>query len=325
MSDFENRIRDSLRPAATMPVPVAPLDPDQIAAGAATRPARPAATHRWPAIAAAILLIAGVGLGAWAWSGGSRGVPATPAASPQSTVLIDMYSGRENPRVVLDATVATELYLMLADQEAAGRLRPGGPPEVGLGFRGFVVTPADGSLPALRILPTAVYLNRSGTALRLDDPDQGFYNRVYDAVRPLIDDEARKALPDSNPAIPDVTATVPPQQGASATWVLAEPGEVDSSSTSVAIKVTRLECAGGRTGAVLPPVASLGSRDIVVRADVEPLPGNVARRCPGNDSVTVTVALAEPIGDRSLIDAACLEGEAVRTSVCAAGAVRWTP
>jgi hypothetical protein len=325
MSDFENRIRDSLRPAATMPVPVVPLDPDRIAARAATGPTGLAPAHRWGAIAAAMLLVAGFGLGAWAWLGGSGGVPAVPAATPQDTVLIDLYSGRENPRVVLDPTVATELYLMLADQEAAGRLRPGDPPEAGLGFRGLVVTPADGSRPALRILPTAVYLNRSGTALRLDDPDQGFYNRVYDAIRPLVDGDVRKALPDSNPAIPDVTATIPPQQGASATWVLATPGDVDSRSTSVTIEVTRLECAGGRTGAIMPPAVSLGTRDIIVRADAEPLPGNAAQSCPGNDSVTVTVALPEPIGDRSLVDAACVQGEAVRTSMCAGGAVRWTP
>lgn len=63
---------------------------------------------------------------------------------------------------------------------------------------------------------------------------------------------------------------------------------------------------------------------IVIAAFVAPLPAD-AYNCPGNDSVTVTVQLSEPVGRRQLIDGACLEGEAVITSFCSDGAMRWSP
>lgn len=47
--------------------------------------------------------------------------------------------------------------------------------------------------------------------------------------------------------------------------------------------------------------------------------------CPGNDEVPYTVDMEEAVGERSLVDGACLEDEAVRTSFCADGSERWTP
>ncbi len=97
-----------------------------------------------------------------------------------------------------------------------------------------------------------------------------------------------------------------------------------SRTTSLVLRVTRLECSGGKTGDLLEPVVSSGDNEIIIRTDAAPLGGG-NHTCPGNDSVEVTVILPEPVGDRSLVDAACLQGEAVRTSFCATGAVRWTP
>lgn len=328
MSEAEQEFRDSLRRAGDVTIPVAPLDPDEIIA-ASGQPWGVGPGRRWLAAAAAVVLVAGVGLGTWVWLGRDGTVPATPApvATPAASgdrVVVELYSGRENPEVDLDASVADQLYARLADQEAAGELEPGEPPESGLGFAGFVVRPADTSRPALRILTDAVYFDRSGTSMRLDDPHGSFYALVYDAVRPLLDDAARKALPDTDPAIPDVEATVPPQQGAVGTWVLADPKQVTSRTTSLVLRVTRLECSGGKTGDLLEPVVSWGDNEIIIRTDAAPLGGGF-HTCPDNDAVEATVTLPEPIGDRSLVDAACLQGDAVRTSFCVEGAVRWTP
>jgi hypothetical protein len=244
--------------------------------------------------------------------------------APQTTVDIDMFSGRENPRVTLDAGVAEELHLMVGDHAAAGLLRPGEAAGNGLGFRGFVVTPADPARPRLRILPTEEVVDGAGLLGRLDDPGGSFYNRVYDAIRPLVSDDVWQALPDSNPAIPRVTATIPPLVGVTGTWTLAHPEQVFRDSTSIDILVTRLECSGGMTGKLLVPVVSLGTGDIVIRADAAANPPG-AYTCLGNDAVAVTVTLPEPIGNRSLADAACLAGEAVRTANCQTGAIRRAP
>lgn len=328
MSDFEQRIRDSLRRADTVVVPVEPLDPDEIAARASVRSL--GGGRQWLVMVAVVVLAVGVGLGALALRGSGDTVTATPAAPATSptdegaSVEVDVYSGRDNPHVALDAKVAQELYAMLADQEAAGLLHKTGAPDLSLGFRGFVLTPADSSLRELRILPTRVVVHGTTDYQQLHDPEQQFYNRVYDAIGPLLAEDVRRALPATKPEIPDVTATVPPSKGATATWVLAAPRSVSVTSDRLQLRVTRLECASGKTGQILEPVVSLGTDDIVIRTDAEPL-SDGAQTCQGNDSVTVTVTLLEPIGSRSLVDAACLAGEAVRTSSCATGALRWSP
>ena len=310
-----------MRRADTEIIPVAPLDPDEIASRAPRRAPGIGVAGVWLAVAAAVVVIAGAGFGAW--RGPDTTVPAAPAADPGATVLIDAFSGRENPRVNLDDAVTKQLYAMVSDQKAAGLLERAALPEQELGFRALVVTPADASLPVLRILPTAVYVNNSGSYLRLDDPDGQFYSRVYYAIRTLIPDDVRGALPAPNPKIPNVTATIPPATGSTAVWVLKNPKSVTRTSTRLELEVTRAECSGGKTGTILQPEVSLGPSDIVIRAAAEPLSG--PQICPGNDSVTVTVTLPEPVGDRQLIDAACLEGSAVRTSDCADGAARWKP
>ena len=74
------------------------------------------------------------------------------------------------------------------------------------------------------------------------------------------------------------------------------------------------------TGRVLAPTVELTDAEVVVTFLVETdLDGG---ECPSNDAVPYEVDLGEPIGDRALVDGACLEGGAVSTSFCADGAVR---
>ena len=80
--------------------------------------------------------------------------------------------------------------------------------------------------------------------------------------------------------------------------------------------MSRLGCANGVTGEVLPPDVQVLDDRVVVTFEVAALgPGDAT--CPGNDLVPYTVELGEPIGDRMLIDGACLDGgPAATTSWC---------
>lgn len=339
MSDFEDRVRDALRPAASMPVPVAPLDPDELASRAARRPLPRASARIWLAAAAVIAVVAGVGLVAVYSPGRGQGIPAVPIAPTPSAITLPpststptaagsmtakvqvlMFSGRRDPVVSLDSDVADQLYAMLADQEAAGLLKPSDVAPDYLGFRGLLVTTIDPSRPALQILPTAVYVQESGM-YRLDDPDQNFYNRVYDAIAPQLDPDVRAALPSGQPTVPTVGVSVPPQVGVAATWTPAQPESIDAHTVTFEVFATRLECASGKTGELLAPVVVMGDKEVVIRIDAKPRHSG-ADTCQSNEPVRVSITLPKPLGHRSLVDAACLSGEAVRTAACASGAVR---
>lgn len=229
---------------------------------------------------------------------------------------------RQNPEMPLEPALVDELFAMLEDQTAS--LEQIGMPDFKLGFRGFVVTWADQSRPPLRILPDIVYVDRGEIWEQLDDPEGNFYTRVYDAISASLPDDVREAIPEPEPGIPDVTAPVPPLRGAVATWELLDAETVGPDSTKLTVGVTQLGCSNGKTGQLLEPVVSIGEDDMVIRVDAQPL-GEGGFNCPGNDVVPVEVTLLEPLGDRKLVDAACLAGEALRTASCATGAVRWQP
>ncbi|MFT4468572.1 hypothetical protein ACMX2H_01555 [Arthrobacter sulfonylureivorans] len=113
-------------------------------------------------------------------------------------------------------------------------------------------------------------------------------------------------------------------EGSTAVWELLDAAEVTPDSTALRLGVTRLECASGETGTVLEPDVQFERGRIVIRTDVEPLTGD-AYNCQGNDAVPADVELSEPVGNRDLVDAACLGGEAVETVFCEDGPVRWSP
>ncbi|MGC3955843.1 MAG: hypothetical protein QM804_16630 [Propionicimonas sp.] len=439
MTDLERAFRDALRRADSVEVPVPPIDPVEVkGAGRGRRPWRSGL-----AAAAALLLIAGVGIAVWA---SGRGVPAMPSApgapseqppeesgppsvAPEpgytaATVEVELYSGRENPVIDLDGSVAEELYALVTDrrERLAQQSLDWSLPEEGLGFRGFRVTYApDAGRPALLILPGLVqvgsdddreiYADPDGTLFqlvasvltdglrdevaagtvqvrmqnfgdtRLDDVRAAFpsnerlelgsllagasseYHIVQLAYEPtwiavkqrgkewvyqpvdyvgetrlrpgrytyeirVVDEGNGERLGlrlshDSDGGWPGKSASAP--DGAAGTWRLVNAEQVGPDSTQLAIAVTRVECNGGVTGEVLRPVVAYSRSEVVIRALVARIEGDGPRSCPENDWVETTVKLAEPIGDRELVDAACLAGEAVETSVCAEGPVRWTP
>lgn len=324
--DFEQEIRAALHRADSGRIPVRPVDPVDVAALASGRRRgglKPGPARRLLAVAASVVLIVGVGLGAWSWLGRGDVVPAAPSPGTEYRVEVDIYSGRVNPELTLDPSVGRELYLLLEDAHAAGLVKPSEPPILDPGFRGFVVTPSDKSLPVIRVLPKVVYTVRDGTYEKYDDFDENLYTRVYHALRTQLPEAVPEARSTATPTIPDLTAPIPANVGDTATWTLAEPEQVSSGTTSFTLNVTRLGCAGGKTGVVLEPTFTTSDTQIIIRANVKSLTGGA--RCPGNDSVPVTVTLDEPIGNRVLLDASCLEGDAVSSLPCAGGAVRWTP
>jgi len=115
-----------------------------------------------------------------------------------------------------------------------------------------------------------------------------------------------------------------PQQPAVGLWELSNVDDIGVQSTTLQLGVVRLECSGGETGVVLEPDVTYEEDRILIRTDVEALQGD-AYDCRGNDTVPLTVQLSEPVGQRELVDASCLEGEAVNTTFCEDRGVRWSP
>ncbi|MDQ0726057.1 hypothetical protein [Microbacterium sp. W4I20] len=122
------------------------------------------------------------------------------------------------------------------------------------------------------------------------------------------------------PQPPPTTATPDPSDaplvpGAPATWQLIDPDSVTSDSTTLEVEVTRLDCANGVTGELLAPVVTYDADRVTIRIDAEPT-GSGAANCLGNDAVPVTVTLREPVGERTLVDGACISTDAERTAAC---------
>lgn len=87
-----------------------------------------------------------------------------------------------------------------------------------------------------------------------------------------------------------------------ARWELEEP--VDEKTTELEISVQEIACASARElkeEQIQIDVEYFRDR-ITILATADPLPPG-GHRCPGNPPITVTVQLAEPVGDRELVDA----------------------
>lgn len=251
-------------------------------------------------------------------------------AAPRTTVEVSIFSGRENPPAVdLDPNVADELYAVLADQ--AGSLKEIDQSEARFDMPAFLVNSEQADRDQLWVMQEVVYVVESGDRLHeLLDPDGVFFHTIFDAIRDSLPDEVVKIIeeldpPPTNPVEPGIPSDGPAQVGDVGAWVLLNADQVTSASTEITIGVTRLACNGGVTGEVLEPVAEYTASHVIIRADVAVIDHSIPATCQGNDEVPVTVQLAEPIGNRPLVDAACLAGEAVTTSFCASGPVRWRP
>lgn len=123
---------------------------------------------------------------------------------------------------------------------------------------------------------------------------------------------------------PGVPATSAPVAGDPGEWKLLDPGEVTAETTTLHLGVGRASCAGGVTGEVLAPKVTYEAGRITIQTDVAPLPEG-AYTCQSNDFVPITVELAEPVGDRELFDAICLDSERLTHSTCLDEGVRWRP
>lgn len=119
------------------------------------------------------------------------------------------------------------------------------------------------------------------------------------------------------------TRQAPKAGGDPAVWNIDSNDRPTPASVSFTALVTRLGCNGGETGEVLAPSIAKEEARIVVTFTVDALPAG-AHTCPGNKHVPLMVDIGEPIGQRELVDGACLSGEAVRTSFCSDGAARWS-
>ena len=115
------------------------------------------------------------------------------------------------------------------------------------------------------------------------------------------------------------------EAGDEASWELLNPSEITAQTTKLKIGVTRIDCANGVTGQVLEPQLQFESTRIVIRAVVEKQnPGSYD--CPSNNVVPVTIDLPNPVGNRELFDAACLDSRMQNTTMCAdVNGIRWKP
>ena len=118
-----------------------------------------------------------------------------------------------------------------------------------------------------------------------------------------------------------IVGTAAREVGETAVWELADPSSVSPRSEQVDLLISRLECASGVTGATLPPIVSLGEADVVIRVDAS-WNATSGGTCPANDLVPVTVPLGEPLGQRALVDGACLREDTARTTSCQDSGVR---
>ncbi|WP_435743063.1 hypothetical protein [Nocardioides sp. SYSU DS0663] len=110
--------------------------------------------------------------------------------------------------------------------------------------------------------------------------------------------------------------------GDPAVWHVADAAGLTASTTTLTADVQRLGCNSGVTGRVLSPVVEYSPTQVVVTFEVEADPDG--GDCPGNRAVPYDVELAEPLGDRALVDGQCRPGEAAATtSHCSSGGLRW--
>ncbi|MDV2975951.1 UNVERIFIED_CONTAM: hypothetical protein Q9R71_02040 [Actinomycetes bacterium ARC8] len=108
-----------------------------------------------------------------------------------------------------------------------------------------------------------------------------------------------------------------------AQWALIDPSGVNASSTSLELGVMGLACASGKTGDVTAIHVDLADGQIAIGIAVEPLEGE-AQDCQGNETVPYTLELGEPVGDRVLIDASCLDRAEQQAPNCSDGGIRWS-
>ena len=96
----------------------------------------------------------------------------------------------------------------------------------------------------------------------------------------------------------------PPAPETAATWEVDPGGPPQADSKRISALVTRVGCAGGKTGTVRKPVVREENERVVVTFSVEPLPRG-DYDCPGNRPVAKIIELDHVLGQRVLLDGSC--------------------
>lgn len=142
--------------------------------------------------------------------------------------------------------------------------------------------------------------------------------------RLCLDVEVQTPAPDSVTLCEQVTVTLPdlvpgyPDRDA-ATWALDPDDPPDPAHAVVTVLVTRAECTDGAAGPLLEPeVEDMGD---AVRIRISAGPGDGP--CPTDEPVPVEVDLGAPLGERSLIDGACMDDSYGLVEACEGGWSRW--
>jgi hypothetical protein len=142
--------------------------------------------------------------------------------------------------------------------------------------------------------------------------------------RLCLDVEVQTPAPDSVTLCEQVTVTLPdlvpgyPDRDA-ATWALDPDDPPDPADEVVTVLVTRAECTDGAAGPLLEPeVEDMGD---AVRIRISAGPGDGP--CPTDEPVPVEVALGAPLGERSLVDGACMDDSYGLVEACEGGWSRW--
>jgi len=99
-----------------------------------------------------------------------------------------------------------------------------------------------------------------------------------------------------------------------ATWKIIGGASADSSNFELEATIQGFPDATTVIGAT--PGIAYASQRIIITMNVEPLDPDMMYTCQTNDIVPVSVDLAEPIGERTLVDGACLNVVASGTSFC---------
>lgn len=128
----------------------------------------------------------------------------------------------------------------------------------------------------------------------------------------------------SAPKVSSVVAKPDGVKAHEAGWQFVQSSEVNAKSKKLRISVSRVGCAGGKTGNIYQPTVTESATEIRILTEAEPLKEG-AYTCPSNDFVEVTLTLAAPIGTRKIVDPICDDKERKTHSYCMDNGVRWDP
>ncbi len=112
------------------------------------------------------------------------------------------------------------------------------------------------------------------------------------------------AVRQGNPSV-DPTPTLQPDAGSDlhrASFRVAPDVELTPDLTEIEVLVTERACNSGEdaSGRIEEPVVTLGAESVTVVFAVRPRGG--AQECPSNPETPYVLVLAEPLGDRVLLD-----------------------